>query len=47
MPISSLTTRRWPAGERFVRGIVLHDGEHVQRTGSRLFGMPVSMLWDA
>lgn len=38
---------REAAGERFVRGIVLHDGEHVQQTGSRLFGMPVSMLWDA
>ena len=38
---------REAAGERFVCGIVLHHGEHVQRTGSGLFGMPVSMLWDA
>ena len=38
---------REAAGERFVCGIVLHDGEHVQRAGSGLFGMPVSMLWDA
>ena len=38
---------REAAGERFVCGIVLYDGEHVRQTGSGLFGMPVSMLWDA
>ena len=34
-------------GERFACGIVLHDGDRVQRTGSRLFAMPVKMLWTA
>ena len=33
------------AGDRFACGIVLHDGDRVQRTGSRLFAMPVKMLW--
>ena len=32
-------------GERFACGIVLHDGERVQQTASRLFAMPVKMLW--
>ena len=35
------------AGDRFACGIVLHDGDRVQRTGSRLFAMPVKMLWTA
>ena len=35
------------AGDRFACGIVLHDGDRVQRTGSRLFAMPVKMLWMA
>ena len=26
-------------------GIVLHDGERIQRLGDRLFAMPVSRLW--
>ena len=33
------------AGDRFACGIVLHDGDRVQQTGSRLFAMPVKMLW--
>ena len=35
------------AGDRFACGIVLHDGDRVQRTGPRLFAMPVKMLWTA
>ena len=35
------------ASDRFACGIVLHDGDRVQRTGSRLFAMPVKMLWTA
>ena len=35
------------AGNRFACGIVLHDGDRVQQTGSRLFAMPVKMLWTA
>ena len=34
-------------GERFVCGIVLHDGERIQRVGSRLFAIPVRLLWEA
>ena len=33
------------AGERFACGIVLHDGDRIQRTAPRLFAMPVDMLW--
>ena len=32
-------------GDRFACGILLHDGDRVQQTGSRLFAMPVKMLW--
>ncbi len=35
------------AGERFRCGIVLHDGDRVQRVGPGLFAMPVEMLWRA
>ncbi len=34
-------------GDRFAYGIVLHDGDRVQQTSSRLFAMPVKMLWKA
>ena len=33
------------AGERFACGIVLHDGDRIQRIAPRLFAMPVEMLW--
>lgn len=33
------------AGDAFACGIVLHDGERIQRTGDRHFAMPVSQLW--
>ena len=36
---------RSATGERFACGIVLHDGERVQRLSDRLFAMPVSRLW--
>ncbi|MGA1079870.1 MAG: DUF4143 domain-containing protein, partial [Steroidobacteraceae bacterium] len=32
-------------GSDFSCGIILHDGERVQRVGDRLFAMPVSQLW--
>ena len=35
------------AGQRFSCGIVLHDGERVQKASPRLFAMPISVLWDA
>ncbi len=34
-------------GPRFACGIILHDGERVQQTASRLFAMPLKMLWEA
>ena len=34
-------------GERFACGIVLHDGERIQRTAPGLFAMPVKTLWEA
>ena len=33
------------AGNAFACGIVLHDGERIQRTGDKCFAMPVSQLW--
>ena len=38
---------RSAAGGGFACGIVLHDGDRVQQTGSRLFAIPVKMLWTA
>lgn len=32
-------------GKTFACGIVLHDGDRIQRVGPRLFAMPVSQLW--
>ncbi len=32
--------------DRFACGIVLHDGERIQRMGPGLFAMPVKMLWE-
>ena len=38
---------RSAAGDGFACGIVLHDGERVQQTGSRLYAVPMKMLWTA
>ena len=35
------------AADNFVCGILLHDGERVQRIDSDLYAMPISMLWKA
>lgn len=35
------------AGRRFVRGIVLHDGNTVLPFGQRLQAVPIRMLWEA
>lgn len=35
------------AGERFVRGVVLHDGEISTSFGDRLYAVPVRRLWEA
>jgi predicted AAA+ superfamily ATPase len=32
-------------GDTFACGIVLHDGERIQRTGHKRFAMPVNQLW--
>lgn len=32
-------------GKAFACGILLHDGERIQRTGDRLFAMPIDQLW--
>ena len=34
-------------GDRFACGILLHDGERIQRTASRLYAMPIRILWEA
>ena len=34
-------------GDRFACGILLHDGERIQRTSSKLFAMPIRLLWEA
>jgi uncharacterized protein len=33
------------AGDTFRCGVVLHDGQRIQRVGERLYAMPVSRLW--
>ena len=33
------------AGERFVCGVLLYDGEHVLRFGEGLVAVPVGALW--
>ena len=38
---------RGAAGDGFACGILLHDGERIQQTGSRLYAMPMKMLWTA
>lgn len=35
------------AGERFYRGVLLYDGEHLLSFGDGLYAVPVSRLWDA
>ena len=40
-----LTRLQSAADGRFACGIVLHDGDRIQRTAPRLFAMPVDMLW--
>jgi hypothetical protein len=32
-------------GDRFVAGVLLHDGERTLSFGDRLFAVPVSVLW--
>ena len=34
-------------GERFVCGVVLHDGETVQQMYPGMFAMPIQMLWES
>ena len=34
------------AGDQFVCGILLHDGERIQRAASRMFAMPIKVLWE-
>ena len=34
-------------GDQFVCGILLHDGERIQQTASRMFAMPIKALWES
>jgi len=34
------------AGERFVQGVVLYDGETTARFGERLYAVPIRRLWE-
>lgn len=43
--LKGLKRLREAVGDRFSCGIVLHDGDRVQKGASRLFAMPVKMLW--
>ena len=36
---------RQAVGDRFSCGIILHDGDRIRKAASRLFAMPVKMLW--
>lgn len=35
------------AGDQFVCGVLLHDGERIQQTASKMFAMPINMLWES
>jgi hypothetical protein len=41
----SLNRLQAATGDAFACGIVLHDGERIQRTGEKRFVMPISQLW--
>lgn len=43
--LNGLKRLRDTTGSAFVCGIVLHDGDHIQRAGDRLFVMPIGQLW--
>ncbi len=34
------------AGARFACGVLLHDGDRIQRTGPDLYAMPIKTLWE-
>ena len=38
---------RAAAGDDFVCGIILHDGDCIQQVAAGLFAMPIAMLWEA
>ena len=42
-----LTRLSEAVGDRFACGILLHDGDRVQRTSPGLFAVPFRMLWEA
>jgi hypothetical protein len=37
---------RSATGNRFVRGVVLYDGDDVASFGDGLLAVPISMLWE-
>lgn len=41
----ALERLRAASGKAFACGIVLHDGERIQRVGDKLFAMPLHQLW--
>jgi uncharacterized protein len=43
---SGLRKLKQAAGDKFVRGIVLYDGENVLPFGERLQAVPLRMLWE-
>jgi predicted AAA+ superfamily ATPase len=43
----ALSRLRDAMGERFLSGVVLHDGEEILPFGDRLFAVPLSQLWVA
>jgi predicted AAA+ superfamily ATPase len=44
---SGLRKLKGAAGRRFVRGVVLYDGEHVLPFGDRLQAVPIRLLWES
>lgn len=39
--------RSGPAGQRFVGGVLLYDGDAVAGFGDRLFAVPIAQLWES
>lgn len=44
--LRGLKRLREAAGKSFACGVLLHDGDRIQRVGDDLYVMPVSQLWD-
>jgi len=45
--LRGLKRLREAAGKSFACGVLLHDGDRIQRVGDDPYALPVSQLWDS